>query len=253
MNKRHQLLVWSLLVGFILVGCKFQDDESNFQEMEQGENFEVIEDLYQIERVSYVKDYILIDYPQIRSFSDQDIQNKANAILKADALSVIATYGDTENLHLNMDYYIALEGKKLLSVNAIGTGYVQGAAHPNNHFVSTNINLKTGGRVHLNEVFIIDKAFLDKFYDRTFIAVNPEHNDQVVQKIVTENLSRKLEEADYRKPDSTEIECYSYFNEDYLGLVFLVPHALGDYVQYQAQYNSLISNIIYENEIWQDL
>ena len=70
---------------------------------------------------------------------------------------------NTDEVTLEINYVIKLKDKNLLSVQYSGMGYSKGAAHPNNLFYTTNINLISGTRIRLADL-LISRIHSDAIY-----------------------------------------------------------------------------------------
>lgn len=195
-----------------------------------------------------------IKYPQISGLSDNDKQKKINSTLKGEALKVLKYYENPYgSVELNIDYEIVLKNTNILSIQYSGLGSVSNAAHPNSLFFTTNINIKTGDRLRLKDIVIIDKNFANKFLNGGFKALWPEHS-KVLENFTIEKIQERFKEADSLDNIGTEkqSDVYSYFTTDSLGISISVGHAMGDHAEFEIKYQDMKGNIKSENEIWKD-
>lgn len=91
-----------------------------------------------------------IDYVQISGLGNELLQKRINEKLKHDVGADIEY--EQENWYIDLVNY-SLEGD-LISVLSEGTYYGHGAAGAGNIIVSSNLNLKTGGRIFFKDLFI---------------------------------------------------------------------------------------------------
>lgn len=196
-----------------------------------------------------------IKYPKVSGLSDDDKQKKINLILKDEALKVLNYYEGFEgNLELNINYKVTLSSAKVLSIQYSGLGDVDTAAHPNNLFYTTNIDISTGNRLILKDIINIDKDFIDKFFNGQFKPLWPEQSEEL-KHLTKEEIQENFKEADSLDNIGTEkqSDVFSYFTNDSLGISVSVSHAIGDHAEFEIKYQDLKGNRKTENEIWKDL
>jgi hypothetical protein len=217
------------------------------------------EDDYRVIESNYSKSNdvlkLNIKFPQISGLNDSDKQKKINSTLKDEALKVLKYYEDPYgHVELNINYKIILKDLNILSIQYSGVGYVSNAAHPNNLFYTTNINMKTGDRLRLPDVVNIDEKFADMFLNGTFKALWPEQSESL-KYLTKEQIQKQFKEADSLDNINTDkqSDVFSYFTNDSLGISISVSHAIGDHAEFEIKYKDLKDNIKTENEIWKDL
>ena len=193
-----------------------------------------------------------IKYPEISGLSDNDKQTKINSTLKDEALKVLKYYEDPYgSVDLNIDYKLVLKNPNILSIQYSGIGYVSNAAHPNNLFYTTNINIKTGERLILNDLVNVDKDFANKFLNGDFKALCHEQSE-ALKHLTNEEIQKYFIEADSLDNIGTDkqSDVFSYFTNDSLGISIGVGHAIGDHAEFEIKYKDLKDNIKTENEVW---
>lgn len=214
---------------------------------------------YEVTELNYTKsDEILkydITFPQISGLSDNDKQKKINSILEEEALKVLKYYENPYgSVELIIDYKVVLKKENILSIQYSGVGSVSNAAHPNNLFFTTNINLETGERIRLKDVVNIDEEFADKFLNGEFKALWPEQSE-TLQHYTNERIQKNFMEADSLDNIGTEkqSDVFSYFTQDSLGISIGVAHAIGDHAEFEINYMDIKDNIKIDNEIWKHI
>lgn len=213
---------------------------------------------YKITKLNYSKSYAQlkynIKYPQISGLSDNDKQKNINRTLKDEALKVSKYYENPYgSVEFDIDYKVALKNPNILSIQYSGVGSVSNAAHPNNLFYTTNINIKTGDRLRLKDIVNIDKNFANKFLNGEFKTLWPEQGG-ALKHFTNEEIQEYFEEADSLDNIGTEkqSDVFSYFMNDSLGISISVAHAIGDHAEFEIKYQNIKDNINLENEIWKD-
>lgn len=213
---------------------------------------------YEIIKASYNNEGIIINYPQIINLDNNNKQQKANQILKSDALKVLGLYENIDNdVSLEIDFGIKWKSEKILSIQYFGLGYVKGGAYPNNLFYTTNININNGCRLQLKDLVKINENFIEKFMEGKYKASNPNLSlkleaafDYIMENFTVVDLIKFFNEADLLFENSSYI--YSYLTKDFLGISIGVPHAIGDHAEFEIKYKDIADNIKLENEVWKD-
>ncbi|AIQ14915.1 PdaC/SigV domain-containing protein [Paenibacillus durus] len=196
-----------------------------------------------------------IKYPQLSGLIDVDKQKKINNTLKDEALKVLKYYEEPYgSVDVNIDYKIVLKTTNILSIQYSGVGYVSNAAHPNNLFYTTNINIKAGKRLRLKDIVNIDEDLASKFLNDGFKALWPEQGE-ALKHITNEEVQQNFKDADSLDNIGTEkqSDVFSYFTNDSLGISISVSHAIGDHAEFEIKYQDIKDNTKTENEIWNDL
>ena len=203
---------------------------------------------YEIRKETYIDKDIKINYPQITNLNDSDKQKMVNDLIKNEALKVLNYYPMVDSgLSLEINYEIKRKSANLLSIQYSGVGYVKDAAHPNNIFYSTNINMDKGIRLRLKDIVKIDKNFIGKFKEASK-ALKSDYNG-ILDELSNEDLIKKFSEADSLDNIGTEnqSDTFSYLTNDSLGISVSVPHALGDHAEFEIKYKDIKDHMITQN------
>ena len=196
-----------------------------------------------------------IKYPQISGLSDTDKQRRINSTLKDEALKVLKYYENPSgSVELRIVYKVVLANPNILSIQYSGSGSVSNAAHPNDLFFTTNINIETGDRVRLKDTVHIDKNFAHKFLNGEFKALRPEQG-QALKQWSIKDVQEKFNEADSLDNIGTakQSDVFSYFTNHSLGISISVGHALGDHAEFETKYQAIKNNIKTGSGIWKGL
>lgn len=214
---------------------------------------------YQINTGNYTennaKKNIDISYPQIIISGDSDRQSSINDLLKREALYFVNMFSEDDTRHLSMriKYKITCLSKDLLSVQYLGSAYIQGAPYPSNLFYTTNIDISAGNKLRLQDVVNIDENFVAKFRDE---GLKPLRLGEIIN---GEKVFVKRFGTDPRTPlDTINLfndadlarGIYCYFTSDSLGISVPVAHAIGDHAEFEIKYREITSNIKDEKIAW---
>ncbi|WP_127529794.1 polysaccharide deacetylase family protein [Paenibacillus kobensis] len=207
---------------------------------------------YNITEADYTSGNMSIKYPQITGLDDAGRQNKINELIRNESLKVLHYYTDPgnqgipDNLDLDITYQIALKDANRLSIQYAGLGDVAGAAHPNNLFYTTNIDLANGTKLRLNDVVVIDEHFIDKLWNGQFTV--PEHTaaskSDIVDALKMWSKSELLQQFNHSDSldeigTASQSDIFSYFTKDSVGISIPVSHALGDHAEFEIKYSDL--------------
>lgn len=248
MVKKAVIAIFILVLTLSLIACNQSDKRVETNDI----NYKITE--FTDSKSTDILKYN-IEFPQLSGLSDVDKQSRINSTLKDEAIKVLKYYEEpTGFVEVNIDYKVVLETTNVLSIQYSGVGFVNTAAHPNNLFYTTNINIKAGERLRLLDIVNIDGDLANKFTKGEFQALWPEQGE-ALQHITNEEIKRNFEDADTLDYIGTEkqSDVFSYFTNDSLGISVSVSHAIGDHAEFEIKYKDIKDNIKTENEIWNEL
>lgn len=201
------------------------------------------EDNYTLSKLTYLEEdennQVTIEYPVVIGLSYKRVEDDINTLIEDQARQVLSSY-DYENrgkLTLDITYQIALSTPDTLSINYSGLGYVEGAAHPNKIFYTTNIDTRTGERLGLVDLVTIDDDFVSSFINGAFKYAGPLKSEYKDDIFINNNLDDFIN-ADHNNG------IYSYLTEDSLGISLPVAHAIGGYALYEIPYENEVIQMI---------
>lgn len=205
---------------------------------------------------------VAINYPQISNLGDDDRQQAINKLLKKEALQILAIFSESNDRGLIMaiHYKIAWQSDKLLSVQYTGMDYVEGAAHPNHEFYTTNIDMTKGVKLRLQDLVTIDENFVAKFRSETIKTVSPHPGALSGKEIFIEHTPFKtvddmiaiFNDADIIHADGRLPGTYCYFTPDSFGISEGVAFAIGGHAEFEVKYVDLAEYIKADNPVWKD-
>ena len=101
---------------------------------------------------------IMIRYPQVVRLLDYAAEAKLNELIRAEALLVLNQFplDSLEHLSLTIDFEVKLLNLNVMSIVYYGHGAIEGAGRVNKLFYSTNIDMQSIGKVHLDDYICID-------------------------------------------------------------------------------------------------
>lgn len=204
---------------------------------------------YEIIKQTYTDREITINYPQIVKLSDTKKQKIINEIIRTEALYILSTLNPDYETSMTIDYEIEWQSPALLSIKYSGLRSAEDAAHPTDEFYTTNINMHQGTRLRLKDLININDNFVEKFKKGKLIAVSPEITFDLLG-YSDDELIEALSAADLI--NNSQIDTFSYFTKDSLGISLAVSHAIGDHVEMEVKYQDIADNIKTENEVWQE-
>lgn len=210
---------------------------------------------YELIQEEYSKNGIVIKYPQIIKLKDIAKQKSLNKILKADALEGLQNYADSNaGVHVEIDYEIKRESERFLSVQYTGIHYVKDAAYPTHMFYTTNLDMKQVSRIRLRDLVKVEKPFIELIKSGKITAVQPEQQG-LIGDFTKDDLIQLLTNADVTKGSLAEVEMesFSYFTNDSLGMSVPMAHVVGDHAEYEIRFAQIPENIRQNEELWSEL
>lgn len=254
--KKKILGLTYIIACFILISCKNVNEEKSntTSSLPTQENSSVSPsptavstdtNEYDVIRDGYNKGQdIAVSYPQIKGLDDKNRQNIINELLKQDAMSYL---NDVSNLiYLEISYEIECKGNNLLSVRYHGWKKNSDDSYLSELFFVTNINMNTGNKIKLQDVFQINQNMIDIIikngdYVGPLYSYDPVFNEAVLLDI-SNNLTTSI------LPDIT-----FYFTADSLGIKMDVEPSNGYIAMIETKYSDLKGYIDSDNEVWKDI
>lgn len=199
---------------------------------------------------------ILIEYPQIKKMKSLEMQKKVNKLLREKAISVYGGEG-VEELSLSMKTKVEYSNSNIISVKYTGYGYYFGVANGNDIMYATNINLKTGEIIDINNLFT--ECFQQKLNRNVF-----KYNG-VDKASEGENIDPNSFEYGYVNGDESIIlemfkNYYSdkatdkyYFSEKNFNIIAKTPSGPTIYLELAASYDDLKDCMNYKDGFWNEL
>lgn len=220
------------------VGSSTQNNSSqNNSENQSVATYQLFEETYKY------KDTI-IHYPQITGLDDIIKQNKINSIIKDDALYQRT---NVDNLGVEIKYTIELNNTDILSIKYEGIEYFKGAAHPNDVFYTTNIDIATGSKLRLLDLVNIDHNLVNSYRKGTYINFLGVSASDLTNKINAERSDTDLIKAFNLADENNTSEVSSYLTSDNLVISTQEPFAIGSHAEFEIKYKDIQNNIINAN------
>lgn len=227
-----------------------QEKVTNNQNTETAQQSNKPAAIYEIVSNVYKKQNIIINYPQIINLGDNNRQSTVNQLIKNDVLSYVNN-NIAQDAALELKYSVKLQTSDLLSIKYSGVAMGKGAAHPNNIFYTTNINIKNGTKIRLSDVVKIDENLINAFKKGQYIDLEAKYTKAEEAEIIryVNSISNNDLIKYFSGADSADIEninqwsTFSYLTKDSIVISVIVPHALGDHAEVSIEYKNIQSNI----------
>ena len=180
-------------------------------------------------------DSISIEYPVISGMSDPSSQEKANQLLKDNALSILKAW-DTESGGCTIEIQCQVPALSQKRITVLYTGYAsqEGAAHPVNQFYTNTVDLSSCKDMGLSD--FADPYTMAGYVlsdDVEFDGVNGDQLTALLEErsaMDIESYTDIFENADF--PFDAENYWPSTFSYEKQGEIYFsipVSHSLGDY------------------------
>ncbi|MCL2153004.1 MAG: stalk domain-containing protein [Oscillospiraceae bacterium] len=241
LSKTKSILSVILVYFLVTIGILAA---SNVGEHALAENSSLMElgRSYNISSNAYQSGSINIIYPQISGLANQKSQDFINALLKSEALKAMRFYSDfSESFTLEIKNNINLATDRLLSVEYVGYGNVDGAAYPTNIFYTVNIDITQSKQLKLADIVNINAELLKNINNNNYLKQNPDVTfEYLVDEILSDDANSAIRDSDISLDNSIDGVC-SYLKSDLLGISFPVRHAFGDHVEFEIKFEQISS------------
>ena len=192
---------------------------------------------------------ITIKYPQISGMEDEKKQKRINELIKESAMGPYHYYQHRKlnltepetfnNTSWPVEYTIAYATGDILSVRFEGYIYAKGSAHGTNWVYAVNINMNTGERITIDELFT--KLFREKLSHENFKGVEVDTTD--ADPGAMKELFERFEE--------NFIDSHNNF---YFGVEkFYIILPIDNFFTFEASYDDLKDCINWDNPIWSEI
>lgn len=186
---------------------------------------------------------IVINYPQILGFEDKKLEDKVNELIKNSALERYYEFVETDNddfknTEWSVEYSIKFVNQRIICILFQGYIYTMGYAHGTDIIYTVNIDMNTGKRISINELF--DNSFKEKLCYKYLKGIDVPTPPNADENSVNETYS-------WFKNDFDNSYDNFYFHED----KFIVILPIRNYFRFFIDYNDLTDCIKYDNPIWE--
>jgi hypothetical protein len=196
-----------------------------------------------LERASLTEHDMKLQYPQITNLGNAKLEKTINSLIKNEARKAISFYAGNETT-MDVDYTVKRMDDRILSIQY--TGYVssKGAAHPNNLYFTTNVDMTTGMKMLLKDTIKLDESFVQLLRKAKYVPADPNLDLSTEAANELNNWSDAELLTYMKQADDIGIgnvlNVYSYRTKDAVGISISVPHALGDHVEFEISNADLI-------------
>lgn len=186
---------------------------------------------------------IIINYPQITGFDDEVLNNNINELIKDAALEPYYKFLNSGDDFIDtkwiVEYTIEYINKNLICIKFQGYIYMIGNANGIDSVYTANIDLKSGNRININELF--DESFKNKLNHKYFKGLDLDTSNS------DENEINKIFESLKDNFDSSDDNFY--FTKD--KFVIILP--ISNFYRFAVDYNDLLDCINEDNLIWKEI
>lgn len=180
------------------------------------------EDVFLVEKHNYSEKNISIDYPQISYPDNPDTERQINEKLYNVFISLFKDNWDWDNLSVEANYQVMLNGENCLSFLCKSEVCVWESAHPSKFYFGVNLDTRTGRFISLEDELDID----------VFRRMIKDRNYTVTPNFVAEELSLDhfAEITNYHSiifNDEPNLHTY-YVTPESICVLISISHAYGD-------------------------
>ncbi|MFW6678940.1 PdaC/SigV domain-containing protein [Lacrimispora sp. AGF001] len=248
-NKYIIVLIFVFLFFICIVGIfiNYSNNttimQNNKNENLQEKDLKFITKKYcQYDKTKHIN--IDISYPEFNNFPDKTKQQNINDLIKESALNPynkISNYdqGIAKGTSWSVDYNIVYVTDTVISIIFEGYLYVQDNANGINWIYSTNINLISGKKITMSDIFY--NTFKDKLNFNHFKSIDTDPQDA--------EQSALDELFNYHKNDFDNSDDNFYFTKD----KFIIILPIDNYYRFASDYADLLSTMREDNIIWKSI
>lgn len=239
--KKYFILIGLMIFILFLGSCK------NLMETNPTYNSEISTSTIdngnlgiEFKKSAFKENKIDISYPQI-SNSNSELSNSINEKIKECALSVLNFYSnETDDLSVKINYTLELINNKIVSICFKGMTYTETAAYPKNVFYTINIDAEIGERLYAKDLLETNMSLIE-IIKKNARFINNDINKELISEVKKEiqNYDSSDMLTDIRESGLTDNQIYVYLTQDSIGISIPVLHALGDYANFEVNYNYL--------------
>ncbi|MDW2798268.1 hypothetical protein RZO55_11860 [Clostridium boliviensis] len=250
-NKYIIVLIFIFLFCICIVGIYINYTNNTIKKVVQNKknensqdiDFEFITKKYsQYDKTKQIN--IDISYPEIHNFSDKKKQKIINDLIKEAALNPYNSIsnndqGIVQGTSWSIDYNIIYVTDSVISIIFEGYLYVQDNANGINWIYSTNINLISGKKIKISDIFY--NTFKDKLNFNYFKSIDTDTQDA--------EQSALDELFNYHKNDFDNSDDNFYFTKD----KFIIILPIDNYYRFASDYSDLLSTMREDSIIWKSI
>ncbi|MBD3920930.1 DUF4163 domain-containing protein [Paenibacillus sp. PR3] len=200
-----------------------------------------------LERAALTEHEMKIQYPQVTNLGDAKREKTINSLIKNEARKAISYYAANETT-MDIDYTVKQMNDKVLSIQYTGYANSKGAAHPNNIYFTTNVDLTTGMKMLLKDNVKLDDSFVKLLHQAKYVPFDPslDLSKEAANELTNwsdAELLTYMKQADDIGIGNV-LNVFSYWTDDALGISISVPRALGDHVEFEISKADLAGKFI---------
>lgn len=243
MNKKLFGLLLILFTLF-LAACNGEGSKKTNEEMveteQKSDSYE-----YDIVTVTYHEENVVVEYPKLTNYHDEEKQEAINELIKTAAVKpyqdTIASLDSDQKYEAEGSFEIKLKNEKILSIAYTSYNNITPSAHPYHLFFTTNIDLNTGKQLFLTDfVSEIDNDFIHTLKEAKYVGDIESEYEQNIRNMafgLYENDEKLISELTRSQEGTNGI--YVYVTEGALGISMPVAHVAGDHAEFEISIQKL--------------
>ena len=191
---------------------------------------------YTITSNKFEQEDIVVFFPQI-SMPNKEMQEKINELILSELYEMFGRLLELEeSIVLEVDFEVKFSSDRLLSVVYSGLSI---ASRPRWVFYSTNIDIKTGEVINLNDIVEINEDFMELLLNESTLKLRYDLRD-IENKIANEVRETISNPWFINWLQNSERPTF-YFTTYKLGFSVGLPHVIGGHVELEILYELLSS------------
>lgn len=248
-----------IILFSLLSACSYQRRDNGPTEVGRMDNQDELSD--QVKSITYQKDGIAAQYPELAAGGSEEQLKLWNEIIASDFNKILGIYSfrpipeptpapaASIPTILKLTYEIKLINNRYVSIFYTASFNSPYAAHPTGLVYTTNLDKEENKRLALSDIVKVNQDFVKNF--RSWELVVPEGVNAEVTSAMKDYITNMSDEDLLMGFNAADIigsgnlyGVYSYLTRDRLGISIGVPNYLGDHMEFEKAYTDLTGFLV---------
>ena len=230
MSKALYVIIISL-VFTVLCSCSTESTEKHSQDIG---NYNIIETAY-TDKMNAANQKVSIIYPQISNIKNIDVEQLINNSIESLALEILEQFTTLDEMEVSVTYVITHSASDMLSLYFVVDSFHPAQAYPLIRVSAVTFSIESGDVIKLAKMIDVNGDFINSFFDSFHLY--SKYNSVGEENVVNEYVAGILSQQSLLSSDEgLNSEIHSFLTDNSLIISIAVPHAIGSYVFYEAEY-----------------
>jgi len=229
MNRLLHVIIFGFLLT-CLCSCSAESPE-------KIGNYNIVETVY-TDNIDATNQKVSISYPQISNLTNIDVEQLINNSIESLALEILEQFTTLDEMEVNVTYTITHSTSDILSLYFVAKSLHPAQAYPLIRISAATFSIESGDIIKLIKIIDINDDFINLFFNNFHLCskYNSVEEENVVNEYVLGILSQ---ESLLISDEGLNSEIHGFLTDDSLIISIAVPHSIGSYVFYEAEYSKV--------------